>query len=67
MYDSITRNVEEPPIRYTECKCRYCGDYIAEGEEIVEIKNEIYHYDCLDICILLKILDISVKEASRWD
>lgn len=72
MHNNIPRSVEltrleEPPARYTGYKCRYCGDCIAEGEEIVEIQNEIYHYGCLDIGMLLKILDISVKEASTWD
>lgn len=68
MFEVIPSSIErsylsEPPVRFTGCKCKLCGEGIAVNEEIVELENGIYHYDCLDVDAILDILDVPVKEA----
>lgn len=48
-------------------KCELCGEDIEEGDEMVNIEGDKYHYDCLGVRDILEIFDISVQVAGEDD
>ena len=46
-------------------RCPVCRDEVLEGEECAEIKDEIYHLECLanmDFKEVLKLMNIEVNK-----
>ena len=42
-------------------RCKYCEEAILEGEQFVEINDERYHIECIELLSVHELLELLVE------